>query len=48
MLRVAGGRRLRVEVVAVRRPVAQLTCRAARETPATAYEIVSFAAGVRG
>ena len=42
-LRIAGAGRVRVEVVAVRRPAAQLTCRAARETPATAYEIVSFA-----
>ena len=28
-----------VEVVAVRRPPAQLTCRAARETPATEYQV---------
>ena len=45
LLRVAGVGRVRVEVVAVRRPVAQLTCRASRETPATAYEIVSLASG---
>jgi hypothetical protein len=49
-LRVADGRRVRVEVLAVRRPVAQLTCRAARETPATEYQVVSFAPdpGTRG
>lgn len=41
-LNVAGRGRLRVEVAAVRRPPAQLTCRAARETAATAYEVVSF------
>ena len=45
LLRVAGATRLQVQVVAVRRPAAQLTCRAARETPATTYEIVSFASG---
>ena len=44
LLRAGDVARVRVEVLAVRRPVAQLTCRAARETPATAYEIVSFAA----
>jgi (2Fe-2S) ferredoxin len=41
-LTVADRQRLRVEVVATRRPTAQLTCRAPRETPATAYEVVSF------
>jgi (2Fe-2S) ferredoxin len=34
--------RVRVEVLAVRRPAAQLTCRADRETPATEYRIESF------
>jgi hypothetical protein len=42
LLRAGGARRVRVEVLATRRPVAQLTCRAARETPATAYQVVSF------
>jgi (2Fe-2S) ferredoxin len=42
VLRVAGMGRVRVEVLAVRRPVAQLTCRAPRETPATEYQVVSF------
>ena len=43
VLRVADGRRFRVDVLAVRRPVAQLTCRAPRETPATEYQVVAFA-----
>ena len=43
VLRLADGRRVRVEVLGVRRPVAQLTCRAPRETPATEYQVVSFA-----
>jgi len=39
-LRVAGlDRGVHAEVVAVRRPPAQLTCRAARETPATEYRV---------
>jgi hypothetical protein len=42
VLRVADVGRVRVEVLAVRRPVAQLTCRAPRETPATEYQVVSF------
>jgi hypothetical protein len=42
-LRTADATRVQVQVLAVRRSAAQLTCRAARETPATAYEIVSFA-----
>lgn len=42
VLRVADARRVRVEILAVRRPVAQLTCRASRETPATEYRVVSF------
>ena len=33
-------RLLRVRVLSVRRPEAQLTCRAARETPATEYRII--------
>ena len=37
VLRVAGLGRVRVEVLALRRPPAQLTCRAVRETPATEY-----------
>ena len=41
-LSVASLRRVRVEVLAVRRPAAQLTCRAGRDTPATEYRIESF------
>ena len=41
-LRVAELGRVRVEVLALRRPPAQLTCRALRETPATEYHIESF------
>ena len=41
-LRAGDAARARVEVLAVRRPVAQLTCRAVRETPATDYQVVSF------
>jgi (2Fe-2S) ferredoxin len=37
-------RMVRVRVLSVRRPDAQLTCRAARETPATEYQIVDFTA----
>jgi (2Fe-2S) ferredoxin len=33
---------LRVEVLSVRRPAAQLTCRASRATPATEYRVQSF------
>jgi hypothetical protein len=33
---------LRVEVLSVRRPAAQLTCRAGRATPATEYRVQSF------
>ena len=33
---------LRVRVLSVRRPEAKLTCRAARETPATEYRIIEF------
>ena len=47
VLRVPDGRRVRVDVLAVRRPVAQLTCRASRETPATEYQVVSFAPEAR-
>ncbi len=35
-------RQVRVRVLSVRRPEAQLTCRAARETPATEYRIIEF------
>jgi (2Fe-2S) ferredoxin len=35
-------RAIRARVLSVRRPDAQLTCRAARETPATEYRIVDF------
>ena len=42
VLQAGDAGRVRVEVLAVRRPVAQLTCRAARETPATDYQVVSF------
>ena len=41
-LQVANVGRVRVEVLALRRPPAQLTCRATRETPATEYRIESF------
>jgi len=41
-LRVAELGPVRIEVLALRRPAAQLTCRAARETPATEYRIESF------
>jgi (2Fe-2S) ferredoxin len=41
-LHVADLGRVLVEVLAVRRPPAQLTCRATRETPATEYGIESF------
>jgi hypothetical protein len=34
--------RFRVEMLSVRRPEAQLTCRAARETPATEYRLQRF------
>jgi len=39
---------VRAHVLAVRRPEAQLTCRAVRETPATEYEVTWSAAGVTG
>lgn len=43
VLRVAGlTADLRVEVVGLRRPEAQLTCRAGRETPATTYRVESL------
>jgi hypothetical protein len=35
-------RMVRVQVLSVRRPDAQLTCRATRETPATEYRIINF------
>jgi hypothetical protein len=35
-------RMLKVQVLSVRRTDAQLTCRAARETPATEYQIIDF------
>jgi len=35
-------RMVSVRVLSVRRPDAQLTCRAARETPATEYQITDF------
>jgi (2Fe-2S) ferredoxin len=41
-LRVAGVGRVLIEVLALRRPPAQLTCRATRETPATEYHIESL------
>ena len=41
-LSVADLGRVLVEVLALRRPPAQLTCRAERETPATEYRIQSF------
>ena len=43
-LRVADFGRVLVEVLARRRPLARLTCRAIRETPATEYHIESFEA----
>ena len=36
-------RMVRVRVLAIRRPDAQLTCRAARETPATEYRVIDLA-----
>jgi hypothetical protein len=33
---------LKVQVLSVRRTDAQLTCRAARETPATEYQVIDF------
>jgi len=41
-LTVAGGPVLQAQVVAVRRPNAQLTCRAVRETPAMEYQVRSL------
>jgi hypothetical protein len=38
-------RHVRVRVLSVRRPEAKLTCRAARETPATEYRIIEFTPG---
>jgi hypothetical protein len=38
-LGVTGRAAVRAEVLAVRRPPAQLTCRAERETPATEYRV---------
>jgi Sucrase/ferredoxin-like len=38
-------RMVRVRVLSVRRPEAQLTCRAGRETPATEYQITEFTPG---
>jgi (2Fe-2S) ferredoxin len=35
-------RKVRVQVLSVRRPDARLTCRAVRETPATEYQIIDF------
>jgi (2Fe-2S) ferredoxin len=35
-------RMVRVRVLAIRRPDAQLTCRATRETPATEYRVIGF------
>ena len=40
-------RMVRVQVLSVRRPDAQLTCRAVRETPATEYQIVDFSPKLR-
>lgn len=37
-------RMVRVRVLSVRRAEAKLTCRAARETPATEYRIIEFTA----
>lgn len=47
-LSVASLRHVTAEVLAVRRPAAQLTCRADRETPATEYRIESFEERVTG
>jgi len=41
-LDLADGRSARVEIASVRRPDAQLTCRASRETPATEYRVEMF------
>jgi (2Fe-2S) ferredoxin len=41
-LDLADGRSARVDVLSVRRPEARLTCRAARETPATEYRVEIF------
>jgi (2Fe-2S) ferredoxin len=41
-LTVSGGPSVRAHVLAVRRPAAQLTCRAERETPATEYQVLSL------
>jgi (2Fe-2S) ferredoxin len=38
---------VRVQVLSVRRPDAQLTCRATRETPATEYRVIDFSAKLR-
>jgi (2Fe-2S) ferredoxin len=35
-------RMIRVQILSVRRPAARLTCRAARETPATEYRIIDL------
>lgn len=43
-LELHDGRRLSLEIESVRRPPAQLTCRAASATPATEYRIVSVSA----
>jgi (2Fe-2S) ferredoxin len=40
-------RLVRVQVLSVRRPDAQLTCRATRETPATEYQIIDFSPKLR-
>ena len=40
-------RMVRVQILSVRRPDAQLTCRAARETPATEYQIIDFSPKLR-
>jgi (2Fe-2S) ferredoxin len=40
-------RLVRVQVLSVRRPDAQLTCRATRETPATEYRVIDFSAKLR-
>jgi (2Fe-2S) ferredoxin len=40
-------RMVRVQVLSVRRPDAQLTCRATRETPATEYRVIDFSAKLR-
>ena len=36
---------VRMQVLSVRRPEAQLTCRAARETPATEYRVIDMSLG---